>query len=169
MTVARPTLHFFCGKAGAGKSTLAARLARELRAVLLSEDVWLSRLYGDEMKTFDDYVRFSGRLKTVVGPLVSELLASGQSIILDLQANTRSRRAWLVSVAAAGNAQHLLHYLDATDEVCLARIAKRNIELPEGSHALTEEVFRYVTSLFEPPVEDGLNIMVYPPAGLGAR
>ena len=169
MTVVPATLHFFCGKAGAGKSTLAARLARDLRAVLLSEDVWLSRLYGDQMKTFDDYVRFSGRLKTVVGPLVSELLTSGQSIILDFQANTRSRRAWLLSVAAAGKARHLLHFLDATDDVCLARIAKRNIELREGSHPLTEDVFRYVTSLFEPPVEEGLNIKVYPPAGLGDR
>ncbi|WP_457326501.1 AAA family ATPase, partial [Roseateles sp. P5_E11] len=54
------TLHFFCGKAGAGKSTVAARLAQADRLVLLSEDVWLSRLYGDELKTFDDYIRLSG-------------------------------------------------------------------------------------------------------------
>jgi predicted kinase len=167
MTIAPATLHFFCGKAGAGKSTLAARLARDLRAILLSEDIWLSRLYGDQMKTFDDYVRFSGRLKTVVGPLASELLTSGESVVLDFQANTRTRRTWLLSVAAAGNAQHVLHFLDATDEVCLAQIAKRNIELPEGSHPLTEQVFRYVTSLFEPPVEEGLNIKVYRQAGLG--
>ncbi|MFN7696044.1 MAG: AAA family ATPase, partial [Burkholderiales bacterium] len=39
-----PTLHFFCGKAGAGKSTLAARIAQETGAVLISEDVWMTRL-----------------------------------------------------------------------------------------------------------------------------
>lgn len=37
----RPCLHFLCGKAGAGKSTLARRLAEQHRAVLVSEDVWL--------------------------------------------------------------------------------------------------------------------------------
>ncbi|MGC1174617.1 AAA family ATPase [Polaromonas sp.] len=35
-----PTLHFFCGKAGAGKSTIASRLAQDHGAILLSEDIW---------------------------------------------------------------------------------------------------------------------------------
>lgn len=41
------TLHFFCGKAGAGKSTLARELATTRRAILLCEDVWLARLFAD--------------------------------------------------------------------------------------------------------------------------
>ncbi len=65
----KPTLHSFCGKAGAGKSTLAAKLAADLPAMLICEDVWLARLYGEEMKTFDDYRRVAQRLKSVVGPL----------------------------------------------------------------------------------------------------
>jgi predicted kinase len=64
-----PTLHFFCGKAGSGKTTVAARLAQDHNAILISEDIWLTRLYGDQMRTFDDYIRFSGKLKTVIGPL----------------------------------------------------------------------------------------------------
>ena len=50
-----PTLHFFCGKAGAGKTTVASRLAQDHGAILISEDIWLMRLFGDQMKTFDDY------------------------------------------------------------------------------------------------------------------
>ncbi|WP_145974153.1 AAA family ATPase, partial [Thalassobacter stenotrophicus] len=40
------TLIFFCGKMGAGKSTLAKRLAEEKGAVLISEDDLLSKLYA---------------------------------------------------------------------------------------------------------------------------
>ncbi|RZS41900.1 AAA domain-containing protein [Limnobacter thiooxidans] len=36
--------HFFCGKAGAGKTTLALGLARDQQAILISEDIWLNGL-----------------------------------------------------------------------------------------------------------------------------
>ena len=35
---AHPTLHLLCGKAGAGKSTLAARLADNPATLLLAQD-----------------------------------------------------------------------------------------------------------------------------------
>jgi predicted kinase len=151
---ARPTLHFFCGKAGAGKSTLAARLAHEQDAILLSEDLWLLRLYADQLKTFDDYIRLSRQLKTVVGPLAVQMLQAGQSVVLDFQANTRTGRAWCRSVFEQAGCDHVLHHLPASDEACLARIARRNIERPEGSHHLTEADFALVTSYFQPPDAD---------------
>src|SRR5213075_2226528 len=91
------TLHLLCGKAGAGKSTLATALAAEHRAVLVAEDIWLMRLYGP-MKSFDDYRTCSQRAKTVVGPLVVDLLRLGQNVVLDHPANTRSSRLWFLSL-----------------------------------------------------------------------
>ena len=38
------TLHFLSGKAGAGKTTLARKIARETPAVLICEDEWISRI-----------------------------------------------------------------------------------------------------------------------------
>lgn len=43
------TLHLFCGKAGTGKSTRARAHAESTGAILISEDIWLMRLHGDEM------------------------------------------------------------------------------------------------------------------------
>ena len=95
---ADPTLHFFCGKVGAGKTTVASHLAQDQNAILISEDIWLLRLFGDEMKTFEDYIRVSQKLKTVVGPLTVDLLNAGQSVVLDFQAIQRQ--------VAAGSAQY---------------------------------------------------------------
>ncbi len=157
-----PTLHFFCGKAGAGKTTVAARIAEQHRAILVSEDIWLKRLYGDEMKTFDDYIRFSRRLRTVVGPLAVDLLKAGHSVVLDFQANTRSGRGWFRSVFEQAGAAHVLHHLDTPDDVCLARIARRNVERPDGSHHLTEEDFMHVSSYFQPiEASEGFNVEVH--------
>lgn len=162
--MAAATLHFLCGKAGAGKSTVAKRLAREHEGVLISEDVWLVRLYGQEMKTFEDYQRYAQRLKTVVGPLAIDLLASGRSVVLDFPANTRTSRAWFRSVFEQAGVPHVLHLLDTPEQTCLARIAERNVARPEGSHHLTEEQFVQISSHFQPPAQDeGFFVRRYSP------
>ena len=159
-----PTLHFMCGKAGAGKTTIADTVARDLAAILISEDIWMIRLYGDQMKTFDDYIRFSKKLRTVVGPLVTDLLNAGHSVVMDFQANTKARRAWFRSLFEEARAAHVMHFAQTPEPVCLERIAKRNIERPEGSHHLTEEDFTYVSSFFEAPEDaEGFNVKVYTP------
>ena len=38
-------LCFFCGRAGAGKSTLAREMSTARRAILICEDQWLVRLF----------------------------------------------------------------------------------------------------------------------------
>ena len=155
-------LHFLCGKAGAGKSTLATDLAENHGAILISEDIWLARLFGDQMKTFDDYRSYSQRARSVVGPLVIDLLGAGQNVVMDYPANTQTSRAWFRSLYEAAGTAHVLHYVEASDETCLQRIAKRNIERPEGSHHVTPEVFAYVTSFFEvPQVADGFRLEIH--------
>ena len=155
------TLHLLCGKAGAGKTTLATALAAEHKAALIAEDIWLIRLYGP-MKSFDDYRIYSQRAKTVVGPLVTDLLCLGQSVVLDYPANTRSSRSWFRSLSKSAGARQVLHYLNTPDELCLKRIGQRNIDRPEGSYHLTKDDFDYVSSLFEAPEDnEGFKIKVH--------
>ena len=159
-------LHFFCGKAGAGKSRLAAGIAESERAVLISEDVWLARLYGDQMHTFDDYRRFSLRVRTVVEPLVLDLLHRGLVVVLDFPANTKDSRAWMRSMLEQSGAAHALHFVDTADATCLDRIGQRNAERPEGSHHLTAEQFAHISSFFEPPdAREGFEIQRHGGAG----
>ena len=156
-----PTLHLVCGKIGAGKSTLARRLAKESGAVLISEDVWLSRLYPDEMTTVQDYIRTSGRLRGVMGDHVGSLLRAGLSIVLDFPANTVSLRAWMRGIFEGAGAAHQLHYLDTPDAVCRARLLRRN---EDGAHefAASEADFDLIASYFEPPSPDeGFDIRRY--------
>ena len=156
------TLHFLCGKAGAGKSTVARAIAAAAGATLVCEDVWLARLYGEEMRTFEDYRRFAGRLKSVAGPLAVDLLRAGRPVVLDFPANTQAARAWFRSLFEQAGCPHVLHFVDRPDAVCLRQIARRNVERPEGSHVLTEEAFAHITSFFEPPGDDeGFTVQVH--------
>lgn len=153
------TLIFFCGKMGAGKSTLARRIAEEEGAILLSEDAWLSALFPEEIREFADYLKYSARLKGVLTAHVRSLLKSGKSVVMDFPGNTRRQRGWFRDILSGedsgeGDLPHRLYYLRSSDEACLRRLAKRREEEPERAHFDTEDVFRHVTGFFQEPAED---------------
>jgi predicted kinase len=155
----RPVLHLLCGKAASGKSTLARRLAEAPSTVLISEDDWLSRLYKDQQKTIADYIRNSRRLREVMGPHVEALLKAGLSIVLDFPANTPSVRGWMRGLAEAAGVEHRLYFLDASDEVCKARLRRRN---EDGSHefAVSDAEYDEITRYFVPPSDsEGLHLV----------
>lgn len=159
MTQPQPTLDMLCGKIAAGKSTLAATLARHAGTVLISEDDWLSTLFGDQMTNGADYMRFSSKLKAAMGPHVAMLLDAGVSVVLDFPANTVDQRAWMRAIIDRTGAAHQLHLLQASDALCLARLRARNAS-GEHAFAATEAQFHRFTKHFAPPTPDeGFNIM----------
>ncbi|WP_169567941.1 AAA family ATPase [Sneathiella limimaris] len=149
-----PKLHFFCGKMASGKSTLASRLAEKEKAILISEDVWLSRLFPDEITTFEKYITHSARLKRILKDHVMELLNSGATVIMDFPGNTRTQRAWFKSLINETAVDHELHFLDRSNAECLVQLKKRNKDKPEGSKFSSPEEFMMVTGYFEPPREE---------------
>jgi predicted kinase len=154
------TLIFFCGKMGAGKSTLSLKISQELNAILLSEDDWLSVIYPEEIKNFDDYLKYSNRLKPLLKSHIRSILNSGVSVVMDFPANTRNQRAWFKDILTEG-IPHQLIYLEIDDKTCIEQIAKRRETNPERSLFDTEEVFRHLTSFFQPPsADEGFSIEV---------
>jgi predicted kinase len=161
---AKPTLHMLCGPVAAGKSTLAAELARAPGTLLIAQDAWLAALYPEELRTIADYARLIPRLRAAMGPHVSGLLRAGLSVVLDWPANTRTSRAWMRGIFEAAGAAHRLHWLDVPDELCLARLAARNAG---GLHEyqVSPEEFWELRRHFEPPAAaEGFEIRLHPPA-----
>jgi predicted kinase len=161
-TAQEPTLHFFCGKMAAGKSTLSKALAAELNAVLVCEDLWLSRLYADGIQTFDDYLKYAARLKEVLAPHLVQLLRQGNSVVLDFPGNVPRQREWFRKVFEAAGAAHVLHFIDVPDALCKEQLHKRNREQPPGSKVMSDAEFEHITAYFVPPSEaEGFNIQLY--------
>ncbi len=152
-------LHLICGKIASGKSTLAAELATRPRTVLLSEDNLLSTLYGDDMAGIADYLRFSQRLQDAMTPHILALLGAQVSVVLDFQANQPARRKWMRALIDSAGVPHRLHFLDAPDDVCRARLHTRNAS---GAHpfAVSDVVFDQITRHFVPPqADEGFDIV----------
>jgi predicted kinase len=153
-------LIFLCGKMAAGKSTLAKTLAEQENAVLLVQDELLDRLFPDEITDIPGFAKYSTRLKNALEPHVCALLSKGISVVLDFPGNTKAQRAWFRQLFESANAEHELHYVDASDALCKIQLMERSKDLPAGTPWTTNAEFEAITVYFQPPSEEeGFNVV----------
>lgn len=140
------TLHVFCGKMGAGKSTFARALATSLEAALLSEDDLLRELYPGQVIDLGTYATFSGRIRHALAGHICTLLRQGTSVVLDFPGNTPRQRAWFRQLIDSSGAKHQLHYLNVPDAICGQRRATNG-----GDPLQDDATFDALLAHFAPP------------------
>ncbi len=139
-------LILICGLPGSGKTTLAKKLAADARAVRLSPEEWKHALgidYYDE----PGRVRLEGRLWL----LAQELLALGQSVVMEHGFWARGERDELRAGGHQLGAAVELHYLGASVEELWRRLEKRNEESAPGSVPIMRADLERWAAAFEPP------------------
>jgi predicted kinase len=157
----RPVLYLLCGKIAAGKSTLANDLAARPGTILISEDHWNANLFGDELKTIEDYSRLSRNLRNAMGPHVVALLKAGLSVVLDFPANTLANRQWMRGIVDDSNAAHELHFLDLPDETCKRRLRERNAAGAHPFQASDAEYALFTRYFVSPTHTEGFNLIIH--------
>lgn len=150
-------LYLLCGLAFAGKTTLAAALARRLgAAVVCLDEINASRgLHGGEGIPAEEWARSHGEALRQVG----DLLAAGRSVILDDTNCFRFLRDDYRAVAERHGVRTTVIYMGAPLGQILER--RRENERTQARASVAEPVFLDLVEKFEIPAADE-NVLVFP-------
>ncbi len=146
-----------CGLPASGKSTLARELATELPAIRLDKDGWVTQLGAD---VWDDEFRI--RLERQLWALTRELLAHGQSVILEWGHWARVERDEKRLGARALGVGVELHYLDAPLEELIERADRRTSAGEWTASPMTRAHFEKWAAIFQAPDEEELLLFDKP-------
>jgi predicted kinase len=147
------------GLPASGKSTLARRLAPKIPAIRLDKDQWTTQLGHDP---WDD--NFRVLVERQLWTLTQELLARGQSVILEWGHWARVERDEKRLGARALGVGVELHYLHAPLEELIERAQRRNTSGEWSASPMMPAHFQEWATVFQPPDEEELLLYDEPAA-----
>ena len=150
-------LVLICGLPASGKTTLARELAQRIPAIRLNKDHWTTQLGHD---VWDDEFRL--RLEAQLWALTQELLAQGQSVILEWGHWARIERDEKRLGARALGVGVELHYLDVPLEELMARVERRTASGEWTASPITRAHFEQWAAIFQAPDEEELLLFDEP-------
>jgi uncharacterized glyoxalase superfamily protein PhnB/predicted kinase len=148
-------VHLVIGPVGAGKSTFALGLARELAAVRFNLDQWMVALFRPDRPdtdVVDWYVERAARCVAQIWEVANGVLQTGTHVVLEIGLLQQRERAKFYQRVSETCFDLTVHVLDAARDVRRQRVARRNrIQGATFSMVVPPEVFELASDLWERP------------------
>jgi predicted kinase len=163
-----PTLHLTVGLPGAGKTTLAQKLAHEHNAVRFTPDEWMIPLFGTTWREPDaDHKRdvLEGRLLWAS----HEVLGVGSSVVLDFGCWSEAERWAVRAVAEHAGGRFRLHFVDLPEAQRRTRATARSEGSPGSTFEMSPNDHDRFLGIFEAPTEAELAAKGLPAPPPGQR
>jgi predicted kinase len=153
-----PSAHLIYGYLGAGKTTFARQLERDIPAIRFSHDEWMVRLYGDD-PPIEQFAVSYWRIHEQVEAIWLRCLELGLDVVLDFGFWTRQERDATRAKIVALGAESRLYRLTCPEDEAWRRIEKRNANL-QGSLLIVRNTFEMFKERFEPLDPDETRIEI---------
>ena len=142
-----PTLFVICGLPASGKTTLAKEIESKHRAVFLSEDEWMDKLFG----TFYDHDREREIIAEIQKALAQKILNSGANVVLDGGYWSKQERDGLKDAAKSVGANFALHFMDVDLPTLKEHAIARKKNLSEEFQTKPDDIEKSFYNLFQRP------------------
>ena len=148
-------IHMICGLTGAGKSTFAETLRRDIRGVRFSIDDWNARLFFMDRQPTSDFNWFYERVQRSCAQMrdtAEQVLQAGRPVVFDCGfTDARERRIFFDWAAGIGHPV-TLHHVDVPKALRWQRVVQRNAERG-ATYAIevTPEMFEFMENIWQAP------------------
>lgn len=150
-----------CGRICSGKSTYAAKLRKELKAVTLScDEIMLAML---DPYLGDAHEMYKARREKYIMEKAVEIAQTGIDVIMDRGLWTKESRMRSRRYFARAGLETELHYLDVEDSEWHRRIEKRNRRVLAGrstAYYVDENLAAKFRARFEKPLPEEADLWV---------
>ena len=142
------TVHLIHGYLGAGKTTFARRLERDLPAIRFTHDEWMATLFGRDPPA-DDFATRAAAVSALIEQNWTRCARLGLDVVLDLNFWTRADRDRARRLAAEAGATVMLYRLAVDAAAAWTRIEARNAG-SEASLFIAPNTFETLKARVEP-------------------
>ncbi len=148
-------VYMICGLTGAGKTTYAKQLSRDVNGVRMSIDDWMARLFFIDRNPSSDFEWFHARVRrccTQMRDTSEQVIGSGGTVIFDCGFTNLEERQIFYDWADSLGYSMALHFVDVPNSVRWDRVQHRNSERGDTfALEVTREMFDFMNRIWQGP------------------
>jgi len=148
----QPIAYVICGFIGAGKTTFARKLEKETKAIRITKDEWIIKIFGNKITSDKNFERYDKNITELATDIAFEILKSGGDVIIDEGFWVKSQRDDIKKKILNIGAKPMLYYVECSVEKMRERVVNRSKTPPLDSFEINEEMFDKYLKYWEPPI-----------------
>ncbi len=154
MNKKQPVAYIICGFIGSGKTTFARKLEKETRAIRITKDEWMIRIFGNKVTLDKNFEEYDHNLIELTRDFALKILKAGTDVIIDEGFWAKSQRDDIRKKILDTGAKPIFYYIDCSVEEMRERVVNRSKIPPEDSFEISGEMFDSYLKYWQPPKED---------------
>lgn len=156
----QPIAYVICGFIGAGKTTFARKLEKEIKAMRITKDEWIIRIFGNKIASDKNFERYDKNITELATDIAFKILKSGKDVIIDEGFWVKSQRDDIRKKILQVGAKPIFYYVESSIEKMKERVINRSKYPSIDSFEINEEMFDKYLKYWEPPtVEEDILLV----------